>query len=448
MKIERTEPKDLQTIVTLTVEPDDYQAEVEKELKNLRRKANVPGFRPGNVPMGLIKKMYGKSVMADVMNKTLGQKLSEYIETEKLQVLGEPLPNEEQTPAIDFDNNDTFTFAFDIALAPEFDATLNGKNKLTEYRITVTDEMVNKQVQSYTERYGETVEVDEVKEGDMLTGLLKEVGNDAAPIQKEDATLTPQYMKDKKAAKAFYGKKLGEVVTFNPMKAYDSAIEVASMLGLKKEEAENLTADFTFEIQKIRRHEAAKIDAELFAKVYGENTIADEAAFRQKVREEIESNMAEDVKYRFGLDAKEAVMKKMEKVTFPDAFLKRWVLATSDKDKMDAEKLEQEYPAMLTELKWQLAKEQLMKHFDIKVEKEDVEAYAKEVARMQFLQYGLMHIEDQYLTSYAQEMLKNDQQLRGLVERVAENKIYAALKDVVKLEQKEISHEDFGKLFT
>ena len=447
MKIERTEPKDLQTVVTLTLEPADYLPEVEKELKDFRRKASIPGFRPGNVPMGLVKKMYGKSVTAEVVNKTLGQKLSEYIETEKLQVLGEPLPNEELTPAIDLDNADTFTFAFDLGLAPEFDASLNAKNKLTEYHITVTDEMVDKQVQGYADRYGESIEVEEVKEGDMLTGLLKEVGNDAAPIQKENAMLNPQYMKEKKVAKSFYGKKLGDVVTFNPMKAYDSAVEVASMLSIKKEEAENLQADFTFEIQKIRRHEAAKIDAELFAKVYGENNIADEVAFRQKVREEIEANMAQDAEYKFGLDAKEAVMKKLENVAFPDAFLKRWVLATSDKDKMDAEKLEKEYPAMLEELKWQLAKDQLMQKFEIKVEKEDVEAYAKEVARMQFMQYGLMHVEDQYLTSYAQEMLKNDQQLRGLVERVAENKVYKALKTVAKIETKEISHEDFGKLF-
>ena len=364
MKIERTEFQDLQTTVTMTVEPADYQDEVQKELKTIRQKANIPGFRPGMVPMGMVKKMYGKGVMAEVINKTIGTKLSEYIETEKLQVLGEPLPNEEKTPAVDFDNQDTFTFAFDIAVAPEFQADLTAKDKVTEYQITVTDEMVSKQIEAYTQRFGEYVDDEEAEEKD--------------------------------------GVKPKKIIP-------------------------------------------AKVDGELFAKVYGENTIKDEADFRAHVRAEIEQNMAEDSKYKLGLDLKAAILNKMEKVAFPDAFLKRWVLATNDK--MTAETLDKEYPSMLTELKWQLAKDQLVKKYEIKVEKEDVEAYAKEVARLQFIQYGLMHVDDSFLASYAQEMLKKEDQLRGLVERVAENKIYAALKGVAKVEEKKISHEDFGKLF-
>ena len=356
MKIERTEPKDLQTIVTMTIEPADYQEQVQKELKSIRQKANIPGFRPGMVPMGMVKKMYGKGVMAEVINKVIGQKLGEYIETEKLPILGEPLPNEEHTPEVDFDNNDTFTFAFDMGLAPEFNVNLTGKDKLTEYEITVTDEMVDKQVTAYTERYG-------TYEG-----------------EGEDAKVIP-----------------------------------------------------------------AKIDGELFAKIYGENNIKDEADFRQHVKDEITSNMAEDSKYKLGLDTKAAILKKMDKLVFPEAFLKRWVLATNDK--MTEETLDKQFPDMLKELKWQLAKDKLVKAYDIKVEKEDVEAYAKEVARLQFIQYGLMHVEDQFLTSYANEMMKKDEQLRGLIERVAENKIFAALKGVAKVEKKTISHEDFGKLF-
>jgi trigger factor len=257
--------------------------------------------------------------------------------------------------------------------------------------------------------------------------------------------INPQYIKDQQQAKLFAGKKLGEVVTFNPMQAYDSAVEVASMLGIKKEEAENLKSDFTFEIQGITRHKDAAIDGELFAKVYGENNVKDEADFRAKVKAEIEANMAEDSKYKFGLDTKEAIMKKMEKLEFPTDFLRRWVLATN-KD-MTEEQLDKDFEAMLTELKWHLAKDQLMKAFDIKIEKEDVDAYAKEVARMQFMQYGLMHVEDQYLSNFAEQMLKDEKQLRGIVERVAENKIYDALKGVAKVEEKAISHADFGKLF-
>jgi len=442
MQITQTELKNLTATLTITIEPADYQEDVQKELKQVRQKAQMPGFRPGMVPAGLVKKMYGKGILADVLNKKVGESLQKHIEDNKLAILGEPLPNNELTPAIDMDTQDTFTFAFDIAVAPEFDAKLNGKNKLTEYEIEVTDEMVENQVKSYTERFGEYTQAEEVAEGDLVKGLCKEVDGE---IVKEGAILNPQYMKQKTQAKKFMGAKKGAVITFNPTKAFGSEVEVSSLLGITKEQATELKSDFTFEIQEITRHTAAAIDGELFAKVYGENNVKDEAEFRAKVKAEIVANMAEDSKYKFGIDAKAAIMKKMEKVEFPVDFLKRWVLATNEK--MTEEQLEKDFPQMIEELKWHLAKDQLIKEFNVDVQKEDVEAYAKEVAKMQFMQYGLMHIDDQYLTSYAQEMLKQENQLRGIVERVAENKIYDALKGVAKIEKKSISHADFGKLF-
>ena len=359
MKIEQSEMKDLKAVVTIVIEPGDYQEEVSKQLKQVRQKAQMPGFRPGMVPAGLVKKMYGKGILADVLNKKVGEGLQKHIEENKLQILGEPLPNEE-SPKIDLDNEDTFTFAFDIAVAPEFDAKLNGKNKLPEYEIDVTDEMIQKQVEAYANRYGEYTPEDKEK------GI--------------EAKVTP-----------------------------------------------------------------CAIDAELFAKVYGLDAPKDEAEFRAKVKADIAESLQKDCEYKFGVDAKAAILKKMEKVAFPEDFLKRWVLATNEK--MTAEELEKDFPKMIEELKWHLAKDQLMKEYNIQVEKEDVEAYAKEVARLQFTQYGLMHIEDQYLTNYAQEILKNEDQLRGIVERVIENKIYEALRGIAKVEKKKISHEEFGKLF-
>ena len=442
MQIKQSEIKDLKAVITLTLEPADYQEEVNKQLKQVRQKAQVPGFRPGMVPVGLVKKMYGKGILADVLNKLVGENLQKHIEDNKLAILGDPLPNNELTPAIDMDTQDIFTFAFDIAVAPEFDAKLTAKNKLTEYEIEVTDEMVENQVKSYSERFGDYIQAEEVAEGDIVKGLCKEVGGE---IVKENAVINPQYMKQKTQQKKFFGAKKGDVVTFNPAKAYEHETEISSMLGISKEQAQELKSDFTFEIQEITRHTAAKIDAELFAKVYGQDAPKNEKEFRAKVKAEIEANMAEDSKYKFGLDAKEAIMKKMEGVQFPEDFLKRWVLATNEK--MTAEELEKDFPKMLEELKWHLAKDQLMKEYNVDVQKEDVEAYAKEVARMQFMQYGLMHVDDQYLTQYANDMLKQENQLRGIVERVAENKIYEALKGVAKIEKKAISHADFGKLF-
>ncbi len=443
MQFNQSEIKDLMTVLTLTVEPADYQEAVQKELKQLRQKANIPGFRPGMVPAGLVKKMYGKGVMAEVINKTLSDALGKYIEEQHLNILGDPLPNEELTPKVDFDTQDTFTFAFDIALAPEFDASLNGHNKLTHYTIEVTDEMVNNQVESYAQRFGDYVEADDVQDGDVIKGLLTEQRENG--MTKENAMLNPQYMTDKEQAALFKGAKKGDVITFNPQKAFQSEVEISSLLDITKQEAKELTSDFTFEIQGITRHQAAKIDGELFAKVYGENAIKDEADFRAHVKAEIEENMAEDSDYKFGLDAKAAVMKKMEGLTFPEDFLKRWLHATNEK--LTDEEIDKDFPQMIEELKWHLAKDQLLKKYNINVEKEDVEDYAKKVAKMQFMQYGLMHVDDAYLTNYAQQMLKDENQLRGIVERVAEQKIYAALKTVVKLDEKSISHADFGKLF-
>lgn len=443
MQFNQTELKDMQMVLTLTIEPADYQEAVQKELKQLRQKANIPGFRPGMVPAGLVKKMYGKGVMAEVINKTLSDALGKYIEEQHLNILGDPLPNEELTPKVDFDTQDTFTFAFDIALAPEFDASLNGHNKLTRYTIEVTDDMVNRQVESYAQRFGDYVEADDVQDGDVIKGLLTEQRENG--MTKENAMLNPQYMTDKDQAALFKGAKKGDVITFNPQKAFQSEVEISSLLDITKQEAKELTSDFTFEIQGITRHQAAKIDGELFAKVYGENAITNEADFRAHVKAEIEENMAEDSDYKFGLDAKAAVMKKMEGLTFPEDFLKRWLHATNEK--LTDEEIDKDFPQMIEELKWHLAKDQLLKKYNINVEKEDVEDYAKKVAKMQFMQYGLMHVDDAYLTNYAQQMLKDENQLRGIVERVAEQKIYAALKTVVKLEEKSISHADFGKLF-
>lgn len=443
MQINQSEVKDLTTVVSITLEPADYQETVLKELKKIRQKANMPGFRVGNVPLNLIKKMYGKSVLADVLNQTVSDKLFEYIREQKLNILGEPLPNEEQTPQIDFDNDDTFTLAFDLALAPEFDAKLTAKNKLTEYKIEVTDAMIDEQVKGYAERYGTYSDADEYQKGDLLRGLLTEQKENG--ISKENAVLNPEYMSDKKQLALFNNCKTGDVITFNPKKAYNNDVEVSSMLGISKEEAAALESDFTFQISVITRHTAAAVDQELFDKVYGAGAVADESAFRARIKTDLENHFAEDCNYKFGLDVKQAIMKKMEKLQFPEDFLRRW-LKTSNKDMTD-EKLEKDFPAMIEELKWYLAKDQLTKEFNINVEKDEVEAYARRMAKMQFLQYGLSNIEDKYLDNFAQDMLKNEDQLRGIVERVAENKLYEAVRTVVKIEEKTISRDDFSKLF-
>ncbi len=444
MQVTKTDIDALNAKLTVVVEPQDYEEKVQKQLKDIRHRANIPGFRPGMVPAGLVKKMYGKAVLGEEVNKAINEGIYNYIRDQKLNILGDPMPDEENSPAIDWDVDTTFTFAFDIALAPEFDAKLNGKNKLTYYDITVSDDQVQNQVDAYAQRFGDYVQVDNYEAGDMLKGKMTEMKEGG--IVKEDAVLSPEYMQNDEQKKLFAGAKKGDTVTFNPKKAYNNEVEISSMLSIKKEEVEGIADEFQFEIQTITRHQKAAVDAALFAKVYGDGSVADEAAFRERIRTEIKSNFTQDSNYKFGLDAKAAVMKKLDKVQFPEEFLKRWLLATNEQ-KMTAEEIDKEFPKMIEELKWHLAKEQLTEAFAIKVEKEEVEAYAKEMTRMQFLQYGLAGVDDALLTQYAQETLKKEDQVRGIIDRVQENKIYEALKGVVKLETKEISYEDFGKLF-
>ena len=442
MQITKTDAEKLMAKITMVVEPADYAEQVEKELKTIRQKANVPGFRPGKVPASLVKKMYGKSVLAESINKVIGEKLYDYIHEQKLNILGEPLSNEAETPELDFDSQDTFTFVFDVAVAPEFNAKLTASNKLTYYDVTVSDEMVEIQVKGYASRYGKYEHPEAVAVGDMLRGNLVEQKEGGKSINNQVLAIDKMKAAEQKK---FVGAKEGDVITFNPMKAYGNEAEVKSLLQIKPEEEADLKSDYTFTLETITRHEPAAIDQELFDKVYGEGNVKSENEFRDKIKAEIKANMDEDAKYKFGLDAKAAIMKKMEKVEFPEDFLKRW-LKTANKELTD-EQLEKDWAQTLDGLRWQLAKDQLAEQFEIKVDKADVDNYAKEIARMQFLQYGMTNVEDKYLEQFAADMLKDENQVRGIYERCMENKIYEALKGVVKLETKAISREDFGKLF-
>lgn len=444
MQVVKKDIDQLNATLTITIEPIDYEEKVVKELKNIRQKANIPGFRPGMVPASLVKKMYGKAVLGEEVNKAINEGIYKYIQEQQLNILGEPLPNVEDTPDIDWDNDTSFSFAFDIAVAPVFDANLSNKDTITYYEIKVDDDMVNKQIESYRSNFGSYIEAEQVVDGDIVKGILTEQKEEG--IRKEDAILSPRYMEDKEQQKLFINAKKGDIITFNPKMAFSNEAEMASLLGIKKEEAGEHTGDFTFEITHITRHEMAAVDAELFAKVYGADAVADEEAFRARIHDDIQKSLTADADYQFGKDAKKAVLKKMEGLTFPDAFLKRWILA-NNKD-LTAEKLDEEYPELLKGLCWDLALDQLLKHYDIKVEKEDMEAFAKDITRMQFLQYGMSNVDDALLTQYANQMLKDEKQLRAVVSRVSENKVYEALKGVVKLKKKAISQEEFNKLLT
>ena len=433
MNITFEAPDKINGLMTITLEKEDYQKEVEKTLKDYRKRANVPGFRPGQTPMGLIKRQYGTAVKVDVVNKMLGEKLYEYVRENKIQMLGEPLASEQQE-TLDFENEDApLTFKFDIAVAPEFKAEL-------------TDKLIDQQVEMYQSRSGnyEKVEAYDAEQRDMLKGDLREIDGS---IEVADAVLMPQYIKVDDQKKLFDGCKLGDIITWNPRKAYpESDVEVSSLLKIEKDQVAEHTGDFTFQITEISRFVKAEVNQALFDQAFGEGAVKDEKEFRQKISDMIAQQFKADSDYKFLLDVRAHMEKKVGKLEFPEAILKR-VMLNNNKDRKDAEEfVDKNFEASIKELGWHLIKEQLVAAQGIKVEDDDLKNVAKEAARAQFAQYGMSNVPDEYLDNYAQEMLKKRENIDGLVDRAVDVKLTAALKSLVKLNEKDITLDEFQKL--
>ena len=446
MNITFEAPDTINGLMTITLEKEDYQKEVEKTLKDYRKRANVPGFRPGQTPMGLIKRQYGTAVKVDVVNKMLGEKLYEYVRENKIQMLGEPLASEQQE-TLDFENEDApLTFKFDIAVAPEFKAELTGKDKIDYYNITVDDKLIDQQVEMYQSRSGnyEKVEAYDAEQRDMLKGDLREIDGS---IEVADAVLMPQYIKVDDQKKLFDGCKLGDIITWNPRKAYpESDVEVSSLLKIEKDQVAEHTGDFTFQITEISRFVKAEVNQALFDQAFGEGAVKDEKEFRQKISDMIAQQFKADSDYKFLLDVRAHMEKKVGKLEFPEAILKR-VMLNNNKDRKDAEEfVDKNFEASIKELGWHLIKEQLVAAQGIKVEDDDLKNVAKEAARAQFAQYGMSNVPDEYLDNYAQEMLKKRENIDGLVDRAVDVKLTAALKSLVKLNEKDITLDEFQKL--
>ena len=445
MNISFEAPDKANGLMTITLEKEDYQGEVEKTLKDYRKRANIPGFRPGQAPMGMIKRQFGTSVKVDTINKMLGEKLYSYVQDNKIQMLGEPLPSEQQEQ-LDFEGDAPLTFKFDIAVAPEFKAELTAKDKVDYYHIKVDDKLVDQQVDMYQSRAGqyEKTEQYDAEQRDMLKGDLREVGKEGG-IEQSDIALMPQYIKVDDQKKLFDGCKLGDVITWNPRKAYpDNDAEVSAMLKIQKEEVKDHEGDFTFQVTEISRYVKHEVNQELFDQVFGDGNVKDEKEFRQKIADQISQQFLADSDYKFLLDVRAHMEKKVGKLEFPEAILKR-VMLNNNKDK-GADFVEKNFEASIKELGWHLIKEQLVAAQGIKIEDADLKAVAKEAARAQFAQYGMSNIPDEYLENYAQEMLKKRENVDGLVDRAVDVKLTAALKNVVKLNEKEITLEDFQKM--
>ena len=449
MNISFENPDKVNGLLTITVEEADYQASVEKTLKDYRKKANYPGFRPGMVPMGLIKKQFGASAKMDAINKLIGEQIYKYMQDNKIQMLGEPLPSEKQE-AQDLEKPAPYTFAFDIAVAPEFKIELNGHNKIDHYTITVDDALIDRQVDMFASRSGSYEKAESYEDNDMLKGDLRELdeqGNTKeGGVTVEAASIMPNYIKNEAQKALFTGAKLGDIITINPSEAYESEAEIASLLKVERDRVKDFKGNFSYQITDIQRYKKHPVDQELFDQMFGKDTVKDEKAFREKIAEGLKAQLAVDADYKFILDVRAYCEKKVGKLQFPDALLKR-IMLNNNKDKGE-EFVEKNYEQSVKELTWHLIKEQLVAANQIKVDDADVLNAAKETARVQFAQYGMNNVPDEYVENYAKEILKKRENVDGLVDRAVDIKLTAALKKVVKLNEKEISLDDFNKMMS
>lgn len=450
MKVSFENPDKINGLLTITVEEADYKNEVDQTLKDYRKKANVPGFRPGQVPMGMIKRQYGGAVKMDAINKIVGEQINKYITDNKINMLGQPLASEAQQPQ-DLEKEGPYTFIFDIAVAPEFEIELTSKDKIDYYDINVDDALIDRQVEMFASRLGKNVDVEEYADGDVIKGDLRELdknGNTKEDgLTVEAAMVMPEYIKAAAQKKLFKGAKVGDIITFNPRKAYkDSDAEMAALLKIEKDKLAEHEGDFSYQITNIQRFENHAIDQELFDQTFGKDQVKDEKAFRAKIAEGLKGQLEMDSDYKFLQDVRKYAEEKVGQLTYPDALLKR-MMKENNKEK-DQEFIDKNYDASIKELTWSLIRNRLSEKAQVKVNDEDVRNAARETARVQFAQYGMNNVPDEYVNNYADELLKKQESVQQFVDRAIDLKLIEAFKKTVKLNKKSISLDDFNKMMS
>ncbi len=453
MNLTKKEIDDLNAQLNIKIEKKDYEENVDKVLKDYKKKAVIDGFRPGKVPFGLIKKRYGLSVLVDEINKLVSKSLSDYLTKTEDKVLGEPLPSENQND-IKWGEQDDYEFFYDIAVAPDFEIKLTKKEKLPYYVVKVEEKDIENQINAYKSRFGKYVDAEEITGEEMIKGDMAQLDDNGEILENglkvDDVSMLVNLIKDEEQKKLFIGKKAGDTIVFNPKKAFDNDYELAAMLRVQSGDLtdEQKNADYKITINSVNKWVEAEENQELYDNVFGKDAVKTPEEFKEKIIEDIKSAFKPQSEYKFAIDAKEKYVNKV-KFDLPLEFLKRWLRATNDKEKLSDEKLEAEMPIFEKDLRWQLIKEKIATDNEIKVEEQDMLDAAKAHVLAQFQQYygAAINIPDEQVTEYAKEVLKNENEMRHLFERKLEEKVLNTIKEKIKIEEKEINIEEFNKLF-
>jgi trigger factor len=447
MNITKTNVDALNAVLEVKIEKADYEENVEKALRELRRKATVKGFRPGMVPTGLVKKMYGKGTLVEEVNKILSNSLWNFISENKIHILGEPLPKDNNLNKVDLESQPEFNFSFEIGIAPEIDITFSKSDKVNQYNISIDEETLNNYKKYYARTYGKSVVVEKSEENSILKGTLVQVNEKSEtiePIVNNEAKLLISIIKDEKIKASLTGKKLNDIINFDIKKAFPNDDEIAGLLNVKKENLVLTSTIFDFTVNEITNFVEAENNQELWDNIYGKDTITSEEQYLEKIKEDIELNYKAESDHKLNSDIR---TKLLEKATFelPNEFLKKWIKSTSEKEVTD-EILEKEYPMFMNDIKWQLVKENFITKHNLKITPEDVNDLAKQVALAQFRQYGINSVPDEHLEEMAGRILKNEKEKKRLEEKKIEDKVIEFVKESINLEIKDITPEDFRKL--
>ena len=447
MNITRENIDDLNAVLNIQVEKTDYEDKVEKILRDYRKKANIKGFRPGMVPIGLIRKMYGTAAKIEEVNKTISESIQKYLSDEKLEILGDPLPKTNEEENIDFETQDEFKFSFELGLAPVVDLKINKKNKVNLYEISVDEKMINDHKENYTRRFGDFKNVDKVGEKDTVNGKIEALdieGNPVAGEGIEDTSLAVDIIKDEEIKNTFIEKNTGDTVDFNIRKALPDDNEIAGLLRIDKEKIENISETYRMTIKEISRFYPAEIDQDLFDKIYGENTVKTEEEFNKKIEEEIAASLKGESNYKLMQDIRNMVIEKTD-IPLPEDFLKKWLLKVNENT--TSEQIEKEFDSFKKDLKWQLIKNKVAKDNEIKITEEELTKEAENITRYQFQQYGIYYATDEQISNYARETLKRENDAKRIADNILDTKVIDALKEIINIQPKSVTAEEFNKLF-
>ena len=436
MNITRENIDDLNAVVKVDITKEDYSDKVEKILADYRRTANIPGFRKGHVPMGMVKKQYGKAVLIDEVNKLLQDAISKYLVEEKLDVLGNPIPKAQED--LDWDA-DSFSFEFELGLAPEFDVKLDGKKAVTHYKIVADDKMIDDQVKSIQKQYGKLVSKTEVEAEDEITGVFK---NEEHEIENT-TTITLDKFKGKATAKKFIGKKVGDEITLKTKGLFNDDHDLMQFLKVPHENAHGLDIDLTFTINEINKRELADLDQELFDKLFGKGIVTSVTELKTKIKEDAEKQFAQQSDQKLLNDVTEHLV-ETTKFDLPSSFLQKWIQTAGEKE-VDADQAKEEYEKSEKGIRYQLIEGKLIEEHKLQVQFDDLKAYAKEMVMAQMSQFGQMNPSDKELDDIVARVLSNQEEVKRLSEQLMSQKLLKLYKEKANLKTKELTYEKFVK---